>query len=240
MPTPRELLAAVSHRPYPLPEGAWRYYQEWNQALFVHWAVPAIVLEKHLPPALPLDTFEGYAYISLVAFTMQKIRPRYLPAFAPVSDFHEINLRTYIEKDSRKGVYFFSIEAGRRLSAFIARQLSGLPYEPSDIRRFAGTYDSTNAASHTNLAVEFETGGILLDKTALDIWLTERYCLYHAHKQGLYRYDIHHQEWPLRKVSLQNLNLNYQVGEVDLSALPPARVHYSSGIQVLAWPRQNI
>jgi uncharacterized protein len=240
MPTPRELLAAVSHRPYPLPEGAWRYYQEWNQALFMHWAVPASLLKKHLPPALPLDTFGGNAYISLVAFTMQKIRPRYLPAFAPVSDFHEINLRTYIEKDSRKGVYFLSIEAGRYLSAFIARQLSGLPYEPSNIRRTARTFDSINAARNLNLAVEFETGEILMDKTALDIWLTERYCLYLDSQEGLYRYDIHHQEWPLQEVSLQKLSLNYHVGDIDLCILPPARVHYSSGVQVVAWPRQNI
>ena len=42
---------------------------------------------------------------------MEQIRPRYLPAVSLVSDFHEINLRTYIDNDERKGVYFLNIEA---------------------------------------------------------------------------------------------------------------------------------
>jgi hypothetical protein len=35
------LLTATAHRPYLLPAGPWRYYQEWNEALFLHWRVPA-------------------------------------------------------------------------------------------------------------------------------------------------------------------------------------------------------
>jgi hypothetical protein len=39
-----DLLAATAHRPYPLPAGGWRYYQEWNEALLRPWRGPLAVL----------------------------------------------------------------------------------------------------------------------------------------------------------------------------------------------------
>ena len=105
-PSKQSLLASVSHRTWPLPDRRWSYYQEWNNALFLHWKVPAKMLEQLLPKGLTLDTFNYEAWISLVAFTMEKIRPKHLPAFSPISDFHEINLRTYILHNNKPGVYF--------------------------------------------------------------------------------------------------------------------------------------
>lgn len=70
-----------------------------------------------VPSKLKIDTFDGNAYVSLVAFTMEKIRPRYLPAIKFISCFDEINLRTYIDNDNKKGVYFLNIEAGKLLSS---------------------------------------------------------------------------------------------------------------------------
>src|SRR5688572_28073305 len=116
-----DILAETSHRPFELPAGNWQYYHEWNNALFLHWTIPYDVIRNCVPGALNLDTFNGDAYVSLVPFTMQRIRPRMLPAIGYVSDFDEINLRTYINNDGKAGVYFLSIESGKRLSAFIAR-----------------------------------------------------------------------------------------------------------------------
>ena len=31
-----QLLKNSNHRPWPLPEVGWKYYQEWNNALFLH------------------------------------------------------------------------------------------------------------------------------------------------------------------------------------------------------------
>jgi uncharacterized protein YqjF (DUF2071 family) len=81
-----------------------------------------------------------------------KIRPKKLPAVKFISDFHEINLRTYIDNDNKKGVYFLNIEAEKHLSAFIARNLSGLPYEKSIIQRRDKIYSSKNSIK--NFALE--------------------------------------------------------------------------------------
>src|SRR5258708_6132126 len=139
-----DILSHTHHRPYKLPFGKWKYYQEWNNALFLHWRIPLDILGSCVPQGLNLDTFDGQAYVSLVAFTMQKTRQRSLPAFKYLSNFDEINLRTYVNNHGRNGVYFLSIEAGNRLSTFIAKTLSGLPYEKARIGRATNGYTSYN------------------------------------------------------------------------------------------------
>lgn len=233
-----DILAGVSHRPYPLPSGPWRYYQEWNQALFLHWAIPAELLRPLVPPRLHLDTFDQRAYVSLVAFSMQHIRPKGLPALPFISDFPEINVRTYVQQDAYQGVYFLNIEAGNSLSVFLARKLSGLPYEKAQIQRSNHSFQSVNKPKGFYLDTAFEPREKLKTPTALDHWLTERYGLFLDHGQKVYRYDIHHQPWKLKKVNLHHLQINYQLGAIQLSA-PPELMHYAEGVKVLVWARQD-
>lgn len=235
-----DLLTQIEHRPWELPKGNWKYYQEWNDALFIHWAVPADILQKYIPANLFLDTFDGKAYVSLVAFRMQKIRPRQLPAVPYISDFYEINLRTYIDIDNKKGVYFLSMEAEKSLSAFIARSMSGLPYEKALIFRDGKSYTSKNARRNFSLDAVFEIKETVATKTDLDRWLTERYSLYLDEKNSLYRYEVHHKEWEIKSVEVKTLHLNYKIGELDLSEQKPDLMHYSDGVKVLAWGKEKV
>lgn len=234
-----ELLRDTQHRPFELPKGKWSYYQEWNNALFLHWKIPVEVLQKLIPKKLKLDTINGEAYVSLVAFTMQKIRPKNLPAVKFISDFDEINLRTYIDIDSKKGVYFLNIEAAKTLSVFIAKALSGLPYEKSSIQRSNRQYKSMNQLKKFHLDVNFDIKNMLTSKTELDLWLTERYCLYLDKNEKLYRYDIHHKEWNIKTVKINQLEVNYSIGELTLNGNPDL-VHYSDGVEVIAWSKEKL
>jgi uncharacterized protein YqjF (DUF2071 family) len=234
-----DILLNTRHRPFDLPKGNWNYYQEWNNALFLHWKVPFEILRELIPNQLNIDIFEGSSYVSLVAFTMEKIRPRYLPAVSFISNFDEINLRTYVENGGKQGVYFLNIEAAKYLSAFIAQTLSGLPYEKATIYRTDVTYQSNNPQKDFYFNAEFEIKEQLTEKTALDKWLTERYCLYIDINKAMYRYDIQHKEWEIKKVEIKNLNLNYHIKELKLSTHPDY-VHYSDGIKVVSWQREKI
>jgi uncharacterized protein YqjF (DUF2071 family) len=233
------LTNTIKHRPWPLPAGNWTYYQEWNNALFLHWKIPVDLLRPFVPSRLEPDETEGSAWVSLVAFTMEKIRPRLLPAVPAISNFHELNLRTYVSHNGKKGVYFLSIEAQKTISAFVARSFSGLPYRKADMNRMftaAGhQYNSYNKESDFRLNTTFTTGEALTDRQNLDTWLTERYCLYTETKKELFRFDIHHETWPLLEVSLTKLEVQYRIGSFDLSVRPPDLVHYSTGVRVLAW-----
>lgn len=233
------ILKNNEHRPYPLPKGNWTYYQEWNRALFLHYKVPYELLRQLVPTGLQLDSYNNDCYISLVAFTMEKIRPKQLPAISFISDFHEINIRTYVEKDGKKGVYFLNIEAGKLLSAIVAKCLSGLPYEFATIKRADNQYNSENKKKNFLLDVSFDIEEIILEKTPLDLWLTERYCLFLDIKESLFRYDIHHQEWNLRGLKINKLNVNYHLKNISLS--PNYHLcHYSDGTQVISWNRVKL
>ncbi|MDY3339557.1 DUF2071 domain-containing protein [Riemerella anatipestifer] len=234
------ILNDTSHRPFKIPSGNWIYYQEWNRALFLHWIIPFELLRELVPSNLNIDTFDGKCYISLVAFTMEKIRPRFLPSIKCISNFDEINLRTYVDNNNKKGVYFLNIEAGKTLSVFIAKAISGLPYEKAKINRMDKFYKSENPQKGFNLNAEFEVEEEIIYKTELDKWLTERYCLYLNKDKNLYRYNIHHQEWQIKNVSIKNLDVNYKVGNINLNNQPPNLTHYSEGIKVMAWKREKI
>lgn len=239
----KTILAAVSHRPWDMPSRSWAYYQEWNKALFLHWKVSPKELNGLLPDGLELDLFEGQAWVSLVPFTMEKIRPRGLPPFAPISDFYEINLRTYVVVDGKPGVYFLNIEAGKRLAAVLAKAVSGLPYKKATMqRRQEGVtlyYTSEDVEKGIAFSVDFEVGKSQEHPDVLDLWLTERYCLYLENQERLIRYEIQHKPWELNEVRIGHLQTRYPLGGLDLSRYPD-RVHYSMGVEVVAWNKEYL
>ncbi len=236
---PAEILKARQHRPWPLPDGKWKFYQEWNNALFFHWQLDPEDLEPFVPKNLEIDLFEGKAWISLVAFTMEKIRPRQLPAFGPVSNFDEINIRTYVKHGNKSGVYFLSIEAGTRISSFIPRKLSGLPYRYSGMQRKANSYSSGNALYGDRFQVNYTVNPGLLSKNPIDTWLMERYALFQDQESGLHRFEIHHPEWPAFPLELSTLKIDYPRFNHLLNSKPQL-CHYSAGVKVLAWAKEKI
>lgn len=239
-----QILQSVAHRPWEISSKPWRFYQEWNNAVFLHWKVPAEVIRPLIPRTTELDTFQGEAWVSLVAFTMEKLRVSYLPAVPGISNFHEINLRTYITRDNKPGVYFLSIEAQKLLAVFLAKNISGLPYKKSLIKRssngMANTYSSINSVKGFSLESTFETNEGEYERTALDKWLVERYCLYLDRNDKLFRYDIHHLQWEIKKIELKHLKLQYKAGDLVLKEKQPDFSHFSPGVRVLAWPRKAI
>jgi uncharacterized protein YqjF (DUF2071 family) len=234
-----KILSAIDHRPWGLPSTKWAYYQEWNRALFLHWKVPAQQLRQLVPPQLDLDVYNGETLVSLVAFTMEQTRPKRLPAIGFISNFDEVNLRTYVRIGNKQGVYFLSIEAGKWLSAFTARKLSGLPYESASIlrRKDAGhRYTSSNKKRGSRLDAFFMVGNQVNKKSDLDIFLTEKYCVYTEKANKVFCYDVHHKPWDLYQVEKIDLEVNYRIGEIALLGKPDL-VHFSDGVKVIAWDK---
>lgn len=232
--TPKEVLARTEHRSWPIPDSKWKYYQEWNDAVFLHWKVDAERIRTLI--GREPDTYEGQAWISLVAFDMNKVHPRGFPIWGPLSDFHELNIRTYTRKDDRSGVHFFSLEASKRLASGIAGRISSLPYRYSEIKRQANRFVCKNE-NGSILDVAYEPLNELTDKDDLDIWLTERYALI-QHQDGRTTYfDVHHPEWPIRNVRIKKLKVDYPEFR-ELFAGDPDRAHYSPGVQVVSWGKQ--
>ncbi len=232
--TIREILNTTGHRPWEIPNENWKFYQEWNNAIFLHWQVELSELKKFVPKELEIDLFDGKPWISVVAFTMEKIRPKNLPSFLPISDFDEINIRTYVKSNNKTGVYFLSIEGGKKLSCKVAKGISELPYRFSEIKRTDKKYQSQNLEFNDRLDIEFTIGKKHTEKTGLDKWLTERYSLFQDTDESINEFEIHHLEWPINEIELRNLDIYYPRFE-KLITEKPSKTHYSKGVQVIAW-----
>jgi hypothetical protein len=239
--TAEQILEHTAHRQYPLPDGPHVYYQEWAQAIFLHYKADASELQKLIPSFVTLDLFEGDAYVSLVAFTVRNAKAVIVPSFAPISDFHEVNLRTYVTDGSRPGIFFLSMEASKFSSAFLSRAITGLPYEFSSISRKNGTpheYHSYHKKRGFHLDMMYTPSEVIPNPSALDKWLVERYCVYMHLKRLAYRYDVHHLPWQLQNLEISQLSCLYRAG-IEEFRENPVSAHFSEGVQVLLWEQQH-
>jgi len=234
--TVQEIEKKVEHRPWEIPKTKWKFYQEWNRTIFLHWKVNSEDLKTFVPKELEIDKIEGNAWVSLVAFTMEKISLRNLFPFPPISNFDEINIRTYVKSNNKSGVYFLSIEGGKKLSCKIAKGISELPYRYSKINRTKNTFESFNQKHKDKLKIEFQIGKTNNQKSALDNWLTERYALLQESGDYINEFEIHHQEWELADIVIKNLGLDYPRFR-KLINNNPDKIGYSKGVQVIAWDK---
>ncbi|HET8810877.1 MAG TPA: DUF2071 domain-containing protein [Flavobacteriaceae bacterium] len=236
--TIREILNTTEHRPWKIPNENWKFYQEWNNAVFLHWQVDLKELEKFVPRELEIDLFDGKPWISIVVFTMEKMRPKNLPAFSPISNFHEINIRTYVKSNEKAGVYFLSIEGGTKLSCKVAKGISELPYRYSTIKRTENQYKSCNLEFNDKLNIEFTIGKEIKEKSELDKWLTDRYALFQDTDNSINEFEIHHLEWPINEIDLKKMDLSYKRFD-QLIKNEPNKAQYSKGIKVIAWGKNK-
>jgi len=221
-----------------MPNEKWKFYQEWNNAIFLHWQVELSELKKFVPKELEIDLFEEKPWVSVVAFTMEKIRLKNLPTFPPISDFDEINIRTYVKSNNKTGVYFLSMEGGNSLSCKVAKGISELPYRFSNIKRSKNKYESNNSQFNDKLNIQFEIGKEVTEKTKLEKWLTERYALFQDTEKSINKFEIHHVEWPINEIKLKNLEINYSKFD-KLIKNEPNIIQYSKGVKVLAWGKNK-
>ena len=221
----------------------------WQNLLFMHWPVREEVLRPLIPSALTLDTFDGSAWLGVVPFRMSGVRPRSLPRVPWLSDFPELNVRTYVTAEGKPGIWFFSLDAHNPIAVRLARATFHLPYFDAkmsyhvageevryrSVRTHRGVPPTEFAARYRPVGDSFESR-----PETLEHFLTERYCLYAADKRGnVRRGDIHHHLWPLQpaEAEIGTLAMTQQIG-VALPERAPI-LHFSKHLDVLAWlPRR--
>ena len=235
--------------------------QQWRDLLFLHWPVSPALLRPLIPAELSIDTYGGQAYVGLVPFTMRNVRPAGLPAFAPLSNFHEINVRTYVHHNGQNpGVWFFSLDAANGVAVRIARALFKLPYfyARMGLKREQGTENREQSKGPVCIDytservwpgpvparahVQWTPAGAVrqAEEGTLDHFLAERYLLYSSKNGRLYRGQVHHVSYPLQSahVSLLDENLVAQAG-IARPDTPPI-IHYASGVDVDIYPLREV
>jgi uncharacterized protein YqjF (DUF2071 family) len=188
MPVPTEA-ARLAERERP-PENP-VMYQRWRDLLFLHWAWEARELQRTLPPGLTIDTFQGRAWLGLVPFAMHSVRPRFCPPVPGLSNFFELNVRTYVhDAQGRPGVWFYSLDANQWLAVAVARTLFHLPYRHAAIAVRPGTAPEIDyrirrrgAAATSRFLYCMPEASSLAESApgTLEFFLVERYRLFARH-----------------------------------------------------------
>jgi uncharacterized protein YqjF (DUF2071 family) len=175
--------------------------QRWAGLLFLHWEVDPALVAGRLPLGISVDTFEGKAWLGVVPFFMERVRPTGLPALPKLSWFHELNVRIYVhDEDGNPGVWFFSLDCNQPVAVEIARRGFHLPYEHAVMSSVkAGNriqYSSRRKSPGALDAVyEYETSSSTCPAVpgTLEWFLVERYLLFSSNPSGdLFCGRVHH------------------------------------------------
>lgn len=236
------LLASHEHRPYPLPDRTWVMTMAWLDLLFAHWSFAPEQIAKLLPANLELDTYDGRAWVGVVPFRMENVGPRGLNWVPGISAFPELNVRTYVTRDGKPGVWFFSLDATSMLAVRAARTGFSLPYYDAEMRceRRDGWVEYSSARADPPGVFEGRyraTGPVYRSEpNTLEAWLTERYCLYAAARDGtIQRGEIHHLPWPLQRAEAEiEICTVSDAWGIPLPDEPPL-LHFVERIDTLAW-----
>jgi hypothetical protein len=233
-------LEEIGHRPWPVPERPWLMGQTWEDLLFVHYRAPVEELRKLVPDGLEVQEHSGSGWLGVTPFAVTGLRARGLLPLPYVSHFLELNVRTYVTRDDKPGIWFFSLDASSRLAVEVARRFYHLPYFRASISLSRSedriTYDCSRHEGRA-FSGTYGPGGAVSEAKAgsLEHFLVERYCLYAEDKGKFYRTEIHHRPWPLETAE----------AEIDLDTMPPGNLrrgddepvlHYSARQDVVIWP----
>jgi len=204
----------------------------------MHWSVPVDVMRAAVPKYLDLDLHAGVAYVGVVPFAMEGVRPRVLPELAAM-EFLETNVRTYVVRNGEPGVYFFSLEAASRLAVAAARAAFALPYHHAEMRlsesnglhHYVTTRTRTGVIHEVRYRVAEDLGAST--QGTLEHFLLERYLLFTERRGAPLRGQVHHKPYPVHRAEVLEVH-----DELVIAAgLPsvnggPLHAHYSPGVDV--------
>jgi uncharacterized protein len=222
--------------------------QTWEDLLFAHWRVELEALRTLVPPGLQVEAFKGSAWLGITPFRVDALRLRGLPPLPSVSSFLELNVRTYVTRDDRPGIWFFSLDAASRLAVEAARRAYRLPYYQArmhaDRRGDAIRYESSRIGSPERPYVfsgRYRPTGpaATAQPGSLEHFLTERYCHYAVHDGQLFRADIHHPPWPLEPAEGE-FALNTMAPDGIALADEPPLLHLAAVQDVVIWPLERV
>ena len=214
--------------------------QSWDDLFFLHWEYAAEAIQSRLPAGLTVDTFEGKAYLGVVGFRMNAVRPLGLPALPWLSYFNELNVRTYVRDASGEpGVWFFSLDCDRAPAVVIARAGFGLPYEHAAMSFGPGLAQSCRRQGEQETA-QYAWSAVSSPQIAtpgsLEFHLAERYSFFSVRGGRLVRGQVHHAPYELSSTDTaawSDLPLRWD--GFDVGGRPPDFAHCCQGVAIEAF-----
>jgi uncharacterized protein YqjF (DUF2071 family) len=195
-------------------------YETWENMLFLHWEYDPQAIQHTLPNGLYVDTFDGKAYLGMVPFLMRDVRPRLFPLARGISDFEELNVRTYVyDRTGTPGVWFYSLDANHYFAGKLARLFFNLPYfhakmtaefDPDEKEISFSSYRyGTDPTMQTHFRYHAISQPSFAAPGTLAFFLIERYVLFACSKNNkLYSGRVWHNPYELADVEVSDLDEN--------------------------------
>lgn len=216
--------------------------QDWRHLLFMHWRCEAESIQKTLPPGLYVDSFDGKGYVSVIPFFMENVRLWHFPPLPGLSQFVEVNIRTYVhDAQGTPGVWFYSLDVNSALATWAARKVIGLPYFVAELE--GEKQESFFAikgyrADRPTIRLDFRyapSSESLLEAVpeSLEFFLVERYALFSLKAGRLYQEKVHHAPYRISGAHVETWSPSLlSSSPFILADREPDLVHYSPGVSV--------
>ena len=171
---------------------------------------------------------------------------RWLPEIGCVSNFPEINVRTYVRYGDRQGVLFLSLDADNPLVIALARPWFRLNYIKAHIAmlrheggiRFV-SYREGQRDQRPFFSANYHPTGQPYhpEQGSLDHWLTERYSFFAVDRRARpLRCDVQHRPWQLQGAEAEiGANTLAQSHGITLPETEPL-LYYAERMEARIWP----
>lgn len=225
---------------------------EWRNLFLATYAVPPSLLQPRLPAGLELDTRDGNAFVSLVAF--QFLNTRVLGVSWPgYRNFSELNLRLYVRHGNDRGVVFVREFVPPRLVAWLARLLYNEPYHAAPLTSARQEDEAALTMEYRLLWQDREqvlrvTGGKPAYRPSQDSdehFFKEHHWGYGRTRRGqTLRYEVSHPCWEVLPVQSYQIDVDWAGvygAEWDfLSKATPMSTVFAIGSEIAVFPKGTL
>lgn len=222
-------------------------YQRWSNLAFLHWRIDPQLLQQQLPDGLEVDTFDGSAWLALVPFSMERVRPWWSTPVPGISWFLETNVRTYVRhSNGQSGVWFFSLDANHRLAVWLAKTFWHLNYVSAVMDfKFADSQLVCNGARRKkpteqyeiSLKIDSQSKLQTAEQGSLEFFLLERYRLFCQRPDGRFLTgEVHHSPYTYTGVSSIEVTQSLTAAYGFPVSHPPDHAAFSPGVDVRVSP----
>jgi len=183
----------------------------WMSVLLIHYEVEPGRLQAEVP--FRLDVRDGKAYVSVVAFSQERLRfafggemTNWVGRWFANHDF--LNVRTYVRHGGETGIFFLAEWVPKRVATWLGPPLFGLPYRFGRIEyehgeqlmrgRVQGRESGFSYRAKRDGAECFAP----CEHGSLDEFLLERYVAFTEWRGWRRRFRVSHEPWPQARLEV--------------------------------------
>lgn len=228
---------------------------DWLNVVMIHLEVAAGALQAVTP--FTLDLWERRAFVTLVAFTLRGMHPRFGGRwgrwlFRPLATHRFLNVRTYVRQDGEAGIHFLAEWLDSRLAVQFGPRVFGLPYRLGRIEYqnewqpggLCGRVADARSGAALVYRADLESGVPVLaacDAGSLDEWLMERYTAFNCRRGRRLFFRVWHEPWPQVPVGVRLVDRRLLTAQWPLfGEAQVAGANYSPGVRAvwMGWPHR--